>query len=341
MIAGSTVARWTWGRFGQDSEPIAACLQTLLVAVFSVEKSGRLVSGPHASVSVHEAGRSNSFLLRGNLKIDSGLPSSATARHLTTQVMAALRPGEVGSVYASLNLAGAVIDGGRDTYEEQLFRVGATASLRYVGADLVTPSDAWMPYALKGRAQPAAYSMNAPRLSAALRDLDVVLDSETDPDDPTSFAKPTATGVVNYFEHDGTASDAWSRFEIPYRYSAFTHAPGFGLIGYRRTAVGEVQYVPVHGKHGVAGFLWSCNAENAASFEPVDVGKDEVYKIGLLRLDRLRAACGRGLSPSRALAELVGTAEFARAGVLELSALRGLATELEDDAHADRRKPRR
>ncbi|WP_432104461.1 hypothetical protein [Streptomyces sp. bgisy091] len=115
MIAGGTVARWTWGCFAQDGEPIAACLQTLMAAVTTIEKSGRLTRGTYASVAVHEAGLSNSYLFRGNLRFDSAVPSSATARHLTTQMTAYLRSGEIGSVYASLDLAGAVTDGDRGT----------------------------------------------------------------------------------------------------------------------------------------------------------------------------------------------------------------------------------
>lgn len=64
-------------------------------------------------------------------------------------------------------------------------------------------------------------------------------------DDLTNFGKPTEFGVDNYFDHGGTASDVWSSFEVPYRYSKFTHAPGFGRLGYKRPAEGLVQYVPI------------------------------------------------------------------------------------------------
>lgn len=53
-----------------------------------------------------------------------------------------------------------------------------------------------------------------PRLAAALKEFSEILDSETDPEDPTYFGTPTETGVDNYFEPDGSPSDVWSRYEI-------------------------------------------------------------------------------------------------------------------------------
>ncbi|MGW2474639.1 DUF6507 family protein [Streptomyces sp. NPDC001665] len=47
--------------------------------------------------------------------------------------------------------------------------------------------------------------------------------------------------------------------------------------------------------------LWASDAENAAGFEPQDVGDDETYRAGLLWLHRLRTAHDQGLTPSEAL----------------------------------------
>ncbi|MFE6931390.1 hypothetical protein ACFVDT_05080 [Streptomyces sp. NPDC057699] len=280
---------------------------------------------PSVSLSIHEAGKSNSYLFRENLELDATSFSPDLAQRLANQVEAALSPGDIGSVYAEANSVGVIVNSGKHIYEERLVRLGASAVLDYVGVDLVTFSDAWMLYDLRGRAQPAVHSANAPRLSAALRDLSEALHSETDPDDPTHFAKPTDIGVDNYRDRDGTASDVWSSFEVPYRYSKFTQTPGFGRIGYKRSAEGEVQYVPVHGKNGTLGYLWASDAEKAASFEPLDVGDEEVYTSGLMWLDRLRSAHDHVLSPSEALAELASLSENNRADTLDLASLRELA----------------
>ncbi|MGW1188978.1 hypothetical protein [Streptomyces sp. NPDC002559] len=327
MIASTPIARWTWGCDGQAGDKIVACLDALLTA-YNVLAGHRLVVGDtNAFVSVHEAGKSNSYLFRGEFVLGATSPPADIAQRLAAQVGAALRPGRIGGVSAHVESGGLIVRGGDDVREGRLFLLGASALLDHVSVSLVTFSDAWMPYDLKGRAQPAVHAANAPRLTTALRELSEALGSETDPGDPTYFGEPTETGIDNCFDRDGVASDVWGSFEIPYRYSEFTHAPGFGRIGYARSADGEVQYVPVHGEHGLLGYLWASDAENAASFEPRDVGDEESCRAGLLWLDRLRSAHDRGLSPSRALAELADLTDDSRLDTLGLPMLRRLGSE--------------
>ncbi|MCM2413997.1 hypothetical protein [Streptomyces sp. RKAG290] len=299
MIASTPVARWTWGRDDQHGDKIAACLHELLTAWAILERYQLAVGVPDVSVSVHEAGKPNSYLFKGNLVLETESSSPGVAQQLAGQVEAALLPGEIGAVHADAKNSTVVINGAYGIRENGVFQVGTSVILDYLGTDLVTFSDAWMPYDLKGRAQPSVHAANAPRLSAALLDLSEALRSETDPDEATHFGKPTETGVDSYLQEDGTASDVWSSFEVSYRYSEFTHAPGFDGIGFKRSAEGDVQYVPVLGEHGLLGYLWASDAEEAASFEPRDVGDDETYQSGLLWLDRLRSAHDRGLTPPK------------------------------------------
>lgn len=326
MIATTPVARWTWGRENaQPEDVITACLRELFNACTVLARHELVVGIPNFSLTIHEAGKSNSHLFQGGLEFKNASLSPDLAQQLADQTKAALGPGEIGSVYATAKSLSVLVNGDGRSQEEGVFLLGASAVLDYVSTDVVTFSDAWMPYDLKGRAQPAIHSANAPRLSAALQDLSEALHAEIDPDDPTHFGKPTDFGVENYLDGDGVASDVWSSFEVPYRYSTFTHAPGFGRIGYKRSANGPVQYAPVRGKHGVLGYLWASDTEKAASFEPGDVGDDEVYTSGLMWLDRLRAAYDRGLTPGEALAELANLSESTRINTLPLAALRNLA----------------
>lgn len=281
-----------------------------------------VVSVPRISVSVREAGSSKSHLYQGRLEVDATTPTSRVAGELTQRVAAELRPGEIGAVYAETEGIGRVVTGDHVTCEERLFLVGASAIIDYVSTELATFSDAWMPYDLKGQAQAVVYTANAQRISAALHGISGSLHSEIDPDEPTYFARPTDSGVENYRESDGTASDVWSSFELPRRYNKFTHAPGFGRIGYRRSAEGPVLYVPVRGPRGMIGYLWASDAEGAASFEPRDVSDDESYKAGLMWLDRLRSAHDRGLSPTEALAELTGPLDQSKPSTVALAYLR-------------------
>lgn len=187
-----------------------------------------------------------------------------------------------------------------------MFDLTAFVDPSFATVDLVTYSDAWMPDDLRGRAQSAIYEANAPRLESVLAELTDVLGSDMDPEDPTYFGTPTETGVVPHVDQDGTPSDSCSRYEVARRYEQFTHAPGFGHIGYRRSASGEVRYVPVTDDCGVLGYPWASESEPAASFEPLDLDDDERYRTALAWLDRLRSASDRGLSPCRALTELTG-----------------------------------
>lgn len=324
MIATSPVARWTWGRFDQAGDKIVACLSELLNA-YAVLAEHRLAAGaPRVSVAVRETGKPKGALFEGEFVLESMSPPSDVAEQLADQIGAARLPGMVGSVSAHVKPAGVVTVEGDDVLEEGLFSLRASAFLDYVSTSLETFSDAWMPYDLKGRAQPAVHAANAPRLAAALRDLSEVLDTETEPEDPTYFGEPTGTGVDNRFRPDGTPWNVWASFEVPTRQEVFRQVPPFHA-GYRRSARGEVEYVPVRGRHGVLGYLWASDAEHAASFEPRLAAEDEGHEAGLEWLDRLAAAYDRGLSPSQALAELAAGLPEGKPGTRDLTSLRELA----------------
>ncbi|MEU0105735.1 hypothetical protein ABZ313_10235 [Streptomyces sp. NPDC006251] len=281
-----------------------------LFTAYAVLSRHRLVIGaPRVSVSVHEAGRKNSYLFRKDFEPEDTWSPADVAKSMAEEVEAGRRPGEIGSVYADADGLGEVVIRGGGREKADLLRLGASTLLDHISVELVTHTDHWLPYDLRGRPQPEVYAANGPRLAAALRDIAEVFGTETDPDDPTYFARPSETGAENFFDQDGNALDVWESFEIPYRYRAFTQTPRFGRIGCRRTAEGEVRYVPVQDERGIVGHLWASDEENAASFEPLEVGDGATYHAGLAWLERLRSAHDRGLSPSAALAEVSATAD--------------------------------
>jgi hypothetical protein len=313
VIASTPVGRWTWGRSDDARDLLAVCLHNHLVA-YSVLATHRLASGaPKVHLSVTELRKANTYLFNDELTVTATTQSPAEdAEQFAHQIRAALRPGEIGSVDASTSCVGVLVGPAEETLQDGLFRLSTSAFDDFVTVGLVTSSDAWLPYDLKGQAQPAVHAANAPRLATALDGLADALGSETDPDDPTYFGEPTETGIDNRFDDDGTPSDAWSRFEIPARYEVFHHAPPF-RAGYQRTASGEVQYLSVQGGHGTLGYLWVSDTENAASFEPRDAA-EEGYEAGLRWLDRLQEAYTSGLSPTEALAACAGQPADALAG---------------------------
>ncbi|WP_199548978.1 hypothetical protein [Streptomyces sp. N35] len=300
MIASTAVGRWTWGREDESGDPILAALHALLTAHQVLATHGFAVGTTVAQVSVHEAGSSDARLFDG----DVPLGGQASAEDLARTVTAALRPGEIGSVHVSVTLAGEVRTAQGARVEQGVFRLGSSALLDFVTTDLTTFTDIWLPYDLKGRAQPDVHAANGHRLTTVLGGLADALGTETDPDDPTWFAKPSEQGINNYFAPDGSASDVWDSFEVPYRNRVFQHGPAFDTTAYARSANGQVHSLPVVGEHGILGRLWASDPERAASFEPRDAAEENGYKAGLIWLERLGEAAAEGLSPTQALTEL-------------------------------------
>ncbi|MEU6902752.1 hypothetical protein, partial [Streptomyces virginiae] len=322
MIASTPVARWTWGDFIEDVDPLVRCLGDLMAAR-SVLASHRLALGePTFRLSIPEAGTPAGMLFR------SELTATGSAEELAGAIRSAMRPGRIGSVDARCTVTGSLSTGAEEIRTEGVFDLTAFVDPSFATVDLVTYSDAWMPYDLRGRSQSAVYEANAPRLASVLAELTEVLGSDLDPEDPTYFGTPTETGVVPHADQDGTPSDSWDRYEVARRYDVFTHAPGFGHIGYRRSVPGEVRYVPVTDDRGVLGYLWASETEPAASFEPLDLDDDERYRTALTWLDRLRSASDRGLSPCQALTELTGRALGDTAGPVGLAELRARAEDV-------------
>ncbi|MEC3952998.1 hypothetical protein VMT65_08155 [Nocardia sp. CDC153] len=214
MITTTPVARWTWGRDHHDTDTVDLCLRELLSAYAVLATHHLVVDSAVVHVEVPEAGKPKNILFEGDFAVNGSEISAEYASQLADQIQAGRQTGPVGSVDTLIECTGILSEDANEIIQPKLFRLATHAYRDYITTSLVTFSDAWMPYDLKGRAQPAIYSAHQPRLAAALRNLSDVLDSETDPDDSTYFGTPTETGVDNYFEPDGSPSDVWARYEV-------------------------------------------------------------------------------------------------------------------------------
>ncbi|CAM5512121.1 hypothetical protein [Streptomyces abikoensis] len=314
MIASTPVARWTWGREDVFGDPVYEALNAFKKSVEVMVSQRLIVTDTSVIVSIPEAGSPRSLLYKGEFTAEE-LLLPGRVQEVTSQVGKEVLPGEQGSADLSAYFAGVLVGDGSDHRENNVFLLAASVLCEYLVVDLQTFSDAWMPYDLKGREQAAVCEANRPRLAAALRGISEAVDAEIDPDDPTWFGKPTEDGIDNYFDEDGSASDVWGSFEMPRRYGIFRRAPGFTYVGYARDTDEPVVYVPVYSDQGlVLGYLWASDADGAASFEPRDDAGDEEYTAGHIWLDRLQKAYDRGLTPTRALAELSLLPDDGRAG---------------------------
>ncbi|MCY0952743.1 hypothetical protein [Streptomyces sp. H27-S2] len=277
------------------------------------------------AVVVPEPGRRN-HLVRADFPVGAPAPAAAegsgAAEALVVQIKESLGAGEIGAVELFASCDGIVETGTGARPVEGMFALSVEVSEGFFQVGLTTFSDAWMPFDLRGHEQEAVFAANRPRLASALAELSGVLDLEVDPEDATWFGIPTESGVENHYEDDdGTPSDVWGRFEIPYRNGIFSQTPKFAA-GYGRQTSGPVRYVPVLGEPGVLGYLWASDTDGAASFEARDEADLEAYRAGLVWLDRLQEAYDRGLLPSVALAELMehpGDPVSGQAGSAELT----------------------
>jgi hypothetical protein len=308
LIASTPVARWSWGETGREADLVREAVRRFLSALRVLDR--HRLGTPHGgrvAVVVPEMGR-RSILLRADFPVGALTADFAEAapfaEALVQQIKESVAPGEIGGVELYAPCDGIVVTGtGGAEAVEGLFALTAEVSEGYFNVGLTAFSDAWMPFDLRGRAQDSVFAANRPRLASALAEIAEELDVEIDPEDATWFGFPTESGIENHSEDDGSPSDVWGSFEIPYRNRIFSQTPQF-KAGYGRQASGPVRYVPVLGIQQVLGYLWASDAEGAASFEPRDAADLDAYRAGLVWLDRLQEAYDRGLSPSAALVEL-------------------------------------
>ncbi|MCX5376726.1 hypothetical protein [Streptomyces sp. NBC_00091] len=311
----SSVARWSWGEFGKHPDPVheAVRLFHLTLGVLERHQLG-VPQGGRVAVHVSKWGGRDD-LLRADLPV--GVAGDGA---LVEGIRRGLDDGKMGGVGLYATCDGVVETAAGPEPVEGMFAVSVDVDDGFSVVWLITFSDAWMPFDLRGRAQEALFAANRPRLAAALAGLSQAFGMETDPDDPTWFGIATTTGVENHYEHDGTTpSDVWGSFEIPYRNGIFSQTPRF-TAGYGRQASGPVRYVPVMGSQGVLGYLWASDTEAAASFEPRDAADLDAYRAGLVWLDRLQEAYDKGLSPTAALVELGRCPADPVAGLAEVNA---------------------
>ncbi|MCH0539331.1 hypothetical protein I3F58_07100 [Streptomyces sp. MUM 203J] len=152
MITSTPVARWTWGRFGEAGDQVVGGLRGLLAAHVVLWGHGLVAGLALLSVTINEAGKSNDHLFVGEFEFDAASPASA--EQFAERIRRELRPGEMGSVFADARSDGLVAGPGGILSERRLFRLGSSTVADYVGVDLVTFSDVWMP--VRPERKPAA-----------------------------------------------------------------------------------------------------------------------------------------------------------------------------------------
>ncbi|MFH9014095.1 hypothetical protein ACH4C6_22275 [Streptomyces sp. NPDC017943] len=80
-----------------------------------------------------------------------------------------------------------------------------------LSAEISVFHDVWGPFDFRGDPHPAVYQQNAPRLAAALRDLEALLGVPPEPGESTGFGKAVGYGVDEPIVLDGRGPDLTDR----------------------------------------------------------------------------------------------------------------------------------
>ncbi|AYF76341.1 hypothetical protein D7D52_23755 [Nocardia yunnanensis] len=213
MIASTPVANWVWGRGHEQTDTIELCLRDVLFAYEALAMHRLAIGVPVIRMQIPEAGNPQNLLLDTEFAGIEGETAGAATDRLARLARESRTTGEAGLVRSTIDCAGEIGVKPSVIVQPDLFWLSTAAFEDYVTTSLVTHSDAWMEYDLRGQPQPAVFATNQPRLAAALADVSKALAAETDPGDVTDFGQPTETGVDNFFEPDGTPSNVWHRYE--------------------------------------------------------------------------------------------------------------------------------
>ncbi|MFC7843739.1 hypothetical protein [Streptomyces sp. NPDC057382] len=91
--------------------------------------------------------------------------------------------------------------------------VELTVSPEHLGlsAEISVFHDVWGPFDFRGEPHPGVHQRNAPRLAAALRDLEVLLGVPPEPGEATNFGKAVGYGVDEPVVMDGRGPDLTDR----------------------------------------------------------------------------------------------------------------------------------
>ncbi len=201
-----------------------------------------------------------------------------------------------------LSVPGTILRAERTVDVEKMFLISVDTWASGAGTvSLHTFADAWMSHDLRGHKQPDIQAANAPRLTAALREITSVLGVDVVPGDATSFGVPTVSGFKDLPDEDPDLLDSWYMFEIPRRTDRLRALLPMDLPQFSAETQGQVDYMEVTADGKLVGFVWAADSDDAAGFEPYTPAGDLACEIAEHWLLRLSKAKARGLSPSQAM----------------------------------------
>jgi len=110
----------------------------------------------------------------------------------------------------------------------------------------------------------------------------------------------------------------WGNIEALFRLSEVEAELPSDLERYEKATDLPVRYVPVRSEAEVLGFVWACDADAAAGYEPRSAAGQAAFDAAREWLLRLGEAKADGLTPSQALERLASALRTGGAGWLSV-----------------------
>ncbi|GHF90324.1 hypothetical protein [Streptomyces thermodiastaticus] len=178
-----------------------------------------------------------------------------------------------------------------------------------------TYHDAWLTMDTRDREQPEIYAQNAPRLTAALKELAALFGSAPIPGDPNRHATPTEFGFEDPRIEGFAYDDSWGTFEVPGRAGLLERRIPASEDEYEGITDHPVRYFTIQRDGQTLGYLWASTGDEAAGYEPRTALGEVAFEAGAQWLLRLREAHAKGMSALAALSWAAQTSPPADAGL--------------------------
>ncbi|MFD7843993.1 hypothetical protein ACFV4K_13810 [Nocardia sp. NPDC059764] len=207
MITANPIGLWQWSwDYQGEFQPVLSPLNELISVMRVLDSRG--LSRRSADAHLIALGRQVTLYdATIALDVDSTIED---LKRIAAQVSAAAGEKKVLLVQIFVDCSPSAYFADRIEVLDGALRIGVIADVGdapFMSVHLQTNTDVWMPYDLRGVAQQDTFQRNGPRLTAALDGIAEVLGVETEPDDPTLFAKPTISGLRNHLDENGYPED--------------------------------------------------------------------------------------------------------------------------------------
>lgn len=208
MRAPSECASWFWDLEDHATPGLRAALSAAARMSGVLRKHGLLrPDGLEWFWVVPEQGGA---VGKTRLQLTAPLDDEGTARRVED-----LRPvGFPNAEFSGFLVTGAGVwfdEHGVQRYEDRLVELTVSAEPLGLSADVSVHHDIWGPYDFSGTPHPDSQRQNAPRLAAALKELDDVLGVAAEPGEATYFGVAEGHGVADPEVTDGRGPDLTSR----------------------------------------------------------------------------------------------------------------------------------